>query len=445
MMRDAAVTAVLPLLASVLIMLTLWSVMFWLQWQLALLALATTPMLAVRTVSLTSRIRDVGRKQRKRQGQLADTAAQSIGAIKDVQALSMEDTFEDAFGAHNEQSQKEDVKAARLSASLGRLVDVLIAVASALVLGFGTFLVLRAQLSAGELLVFLTYLRRAFTPVRDFAKHTGRLAKATAAGERVLGLLEEESEIQDSPGAIEAPPFRGTVRFERVSFGYEAERPVLREMDFEVSPGQHVALVGPSGIGKTTLTDLLLRFYDPQQGRITIDGNDLRELTVASLRAQISVVLQNPVLFAASVRDNISYGALECSEEELQEAARMANATEFIEHLTQGYDTQLGERGANLSGGERQRIAIARALVRRAPILILDEPTTGLDEANRRAVLEALGRLACDRTTFVVSHDLQLSSQADVVLYIEEGRVLEQGSHVELLERGGRYAGLFHA
>lgn len=191
MMRDAAVTAVLPLLASVLIMLTLWSALFWLQWQLALLAIATTPILALGTVNLTGKIRDAGRKQRKRQGALAATAAQAIGAIKDVQALSMEGTFEDTFGAHNEQSQKEDVKAARLTASLGRLVDVLIAVASALVLGFGTFLVLRAQLSAGELLVFLTYLRRAFTPVRDFAKHTGRLAKATAAGERVLDLLEE--------------------------------------------------------------------------------------------------------------------------------------------------------------------------------------------------------------------------------------------------------------
>jgi ATP-binding cassette subfamily B protein len=443
LMRDAAVTAVLPLLASSLVLVALWSVMFFVQWQLALMALATAPLLAFRTLNLTTKIRIAARKQRKRQGALATTAAESIGAIKNVQALSLEGVFQDEFGTRAASSQAEDVKTARLTANLGRWVDVLIAVSTAVVMSFGAIFVLRGSLSAGELLVFLTYLRRAFNPVKDFAKHAGRLAKATAAGERVLDLLEIESEVKDTPGAIEAAPFRGAVRFEGIVFGYDPKQPVLRELEFDVQPGQRVALVGPSGIGKSTLIDLMLRFYDPQQGRITVDGKDLRDYTLASLRGQISVVLQEALLFAASVRENIAYGAEDCSEERLQEAIRLANASEFIEAMPQGLETVLGERGATLSGGQRQRIAIARALVGQAPILILDEPTTGLDENNRQSVLVALEHLAQGRTTFIVSHDLQLTSGADLILHIEEGRVHESGTHQELLERDGRYAEIY--
>jgi ATP-binding cassette subfamily B protein len=279
--------------------------------------------------------------------------------------------------------------------------------------------------------------------VQDFAKHTGRVAKAAVAGERVLDVLERTPEVRDLPGAVPAPPFQGAVRFENVSFAYEPGRPVLERIDFEVQPGQHIALVGPSGIGKSTLVSLLLRLYDPAQGRVLIDGRDIRDYTLASMRPQISVVLQDTLLFVASARENIAYGAPESTPEAVEAAARLANAHEFIQALPNGYDTVLGERGLTLSGGQRQRLAIARAAIRQAPILVLDEPATGLDGENERMVLDALRRLADGRTTFIISHDLHLAARADLIFYLERGRVFEHGSHAELIRAGGRYATLY--
>jgi ATP-binding cassette subfamily B protein len=328
-------------------------------------------------------------------------------------------------------------------AALERAVGFLTAVSTALVVWYGARLVLRQELTPGELLVFLTYLRNTFHPVQDFAKYTGRLAKASAAGERVIDLLEQTPAVRDLPGAVAAPAFRGAIRFESVSFAYEPDRRVLEEIEFAVDPGQHVALVGASGIGKSTLASLLLRLYDPGQGRVLIDGRDIRDYTLASLRAQISVVLQDTLLFAATVRDNIAYGAPTATAADVEAAARLANAHDFIQALPKGYDTVLGERGVTLSGGQRQRLAIARAAVRKAPILILDEPATGLDEENERAVLDALTRLAQERTTFFITHDLRIAAGADLVIYLERRRVLERGTHLDLLRAGGRYAALY--
>ncbi len=279
--------------------------------------------------------------------------------------------------------------------------------------------------------------------MQNFAKYTGRLAKAAASGERILDVLNQQPDVRDLPDAIPAPIFRGVVRFDRVHFGYESGQVLLQDINLNIQPGQQVAIVGTSGGGKSTLVSLLLRLYDPTSGRVMIDGRDIREYTLESLRPQISVVLQDSLLFAATIRENIAYGIAGVSDAEIEEAACLANAHDFIQGLPQGYDTLVGERGATLSGGQRQRIAIARAAIRQAPILILDEPTTGLDKGNEKVVIDALQRLSQNRTTFLITHDLYLATRADMILYMENGQVVEQGSHLELMLENGRYAALF--
>ena len=442
LLREVAVTALLPLVGHGLVLAGIVAVMLRLNAELALLALLSLPLFVLLTTRMSRRIHDASRKQRRREGTLAATAAEAIAAIKSVQALSLEPVFAGQFAHQNRRSLTEGVRASRLAASLERGVDLLTALGTAIVLWRGARLVLDGALTPGDLLVFLAYLRSAFRPLRDFAKYTGRLARAGAAGERVLDLLEREPEVRDLPGAREAPPFEGEVLFDRVAFAYEPGRPVLDRLCFRIEPGQVVALVGPSGAGKSTVANLLLRLYDPTDGRVDVDGHDVRAYTIASLRRQVSVVLQETLLFAGTVRENIAAGRPGATDQEIVAAAVLANADEFVRALPQGYDTVVGERGATLSGGQRQRIALARAAVRRAPILLLDEPTTGLDEENARAVGEALLRLGRRATTLLITHDLALAARADRVLHLEAGRVLEQGSHDELLRLDGRYATL---
>ncbi len=442
-LREVTVMAVLPLIAHSLTLVGMIFVMFWLNWELALIAVAVFPLFIFFTTRLTKRIRQVVRSQRQREGAMAATAAESIGAIKVVQALSLQNMLETTFSGHNRQSLKESAKAQKLAAGLERMVELLVGIATALVLWRGVQLVLAKAITPGDLLVFVNYLRIAFKPMRQLAKYTGQIAKATASGERILDVLDTVPEIRDSRGAIDAPPLLGGVRFENVTFAYEPTKRTLHNINFEVQPGQHVALVGPSGGGKSTLVSLLLRLYDPLEGRILVDGHDLRQYKVQSIRQQISVVLQDSILFAASVRDNIAYGCLGASDQTIEQAARLANAHDFIMALPEGYETILGERGATLSGGQRQRISIARAAIRQAAIAILDEPTTGLDNENEHAVNEALDRLTQKCTTFIVSHNLRAIEQADLILYIEDGQILEQGTHQELLHLGGNYSAMY--
>lgn len=443
-LREATVTAALPLLTNSLSVIGMLGVMFWMNWELALIAALVLPLFLLSATRMTRQIQGVARLQRRREGEMAATAAEAIGAIKVVQVLSLQTMLENTFSKQNKKSLQDGAKAQQLAAGLERTVEMLVAIATALVLWRGVQLVAQQTVTPGDLLVFVNYLKLAFKPMRQLAKYTSQISKATASGERIIDLLDTVPAVQDARGAIEAPPFQGAIQFDNVSFAYELGQWALRHLNLAIQPGQQVALVGPSGGGKSSLASLLLRLYDPAEGRILIDGHDLREYKVDSLRRQISVVLQDSVLFAVSVRDNIAYGSLGASAKDVEWAARLANAHDFIMALPQGYDTVLGERGATLSGGQRQRIAIARAAIRQSPIIILDEPTTGLDQQNEHEVNEALDRLTHGRTTFTISHNLRAVEAADLILYLEKGKIIEQGTHAELMKLGDRYANLYN-
>ena len=443
MLRDVVINAFLPLLGRLLVLVGMLGVMFWLHWQLTLLALTVAPFFWLATSRLGRRIRSAARRQRRQEGKMAAKTAESMTSIETVQALSLEENFAQSFQRYNEQSLKEGVKSRRSQASLVGMVDVLIAIATALVVWYGARLVLDNVLTPGDLLVFLTYLRRSFRPQRELARYTGRIAQASAAGERIIDVFESTSTVSDLPDAVPAPPFAGQITYEDVSFAYESGQYRLERIRFGVAPGQHVALVGPSGGGKSTLVNLLLRFYDPVQGRVMIDGHDIREYTLASLRNQISVVLQEGQLFSTSVRDNISQGRTEITLVEIMSAARLANADEFIQNLPFGYDTKLAERGKTLSVGQRQRLSIARAAIHKAPILVMDEPTSGLDEENRQIVIQAVKRLWHGRVALLTTHDLRLAANADLILFLDGGRILESGTYDELMRLNGRYAAMY--
>jgi ATP-binding cassette subfamily B protein len=443
LLRDVTATAMLPLVASTAVLLGMLLVMSYLSWQLTLLALLTLPLFWTTTLRIGRRIRESSRKQRQREGAMATTAAEAMSAIEVIKAMSLEERFASIFNRSNSASQKEDLKASRLSVKLGRTIDILLALSTALVLWFGGTLALQGQLTAGDVVVFLAYLKRSFKPAQEFAKYVARLAKAAAAGERVIEILNEHSSVEEPAATVAAPEFEGRIHFDRVSFAFDASQPVLDGLEFSAEPGELVAMVGPSGSGKSTVLGHILRFFDPIRGKITIDGTDLADVSVDSVRNQISCVMQEPLLFADTVFQNIACGATDATTAQVEEAAHLANAHDFICQMPAGYDTVLGERGGTLSRGQRQRIAVARATIRTAPILLLDEPTTGLDEENEQIVVDALLKLAHGRTTILVTHNLTLASHADQILFLDHGRLVESGNHDILMAKHGRYARWF--
>jgi ATP-binding cassette, subfamily B, bacterial len=323
------------------------------------------------------------------------------------------------------------------------LVDVIVAVGTCLVLWFGARLTLGGAITVGSMVLFIQYLSKMYKPMQELSKLTDTYSKAAVGYERIQEVLRTKNQVRDLPKARRAPRFKGKIDLEHVSFSYSPEHPVLKDINLSVQPGQVAALVGPTGVGKSTIISLVPRFYDPAQGVVKIDGIDIRQFKQQSLRQQISYVLQETVLFHGSIWQNIAYGKPEATGQEIRRAAELANATEFIEKMSEGFDTVVGERGMTLSGGQRQRIAIARALIRGTPILLLDEPTSGLDSASEQLVFEALDRLMEGKTTIVIAHRLSTIRRADRIFVMNEGKIVEEGKHEELLKRDGLYAELY--
>jgi ATP-binding cassette, subfamily B, bacterial len=441
-LKEVAVTAALPLFGNALTLVAMIGVVALLDWRLALVMLLVFPTFFWTSARLGSKINKVSRLQRLAEGSLASHATESLSNMRVVKSYSLEPVMHETFASSNKKSLKDGVKAKRLSAGLERKTDVLVGAATAVVLFAGAQRVVAGAMTPGDLVVFLTYLKAAFKPMRDVAKYIGRIAQAAASAERIVDVLEVVPAVADRPGARTAPRFVGDVEFRNVWLEYTPGKPVLRGVDLKIPAGQRVALLGPSGAGKSSLAMLLSRLCDPVAGQVCIDGIDLRDMTSDSLRRQTAVVLQESVLFATTVHENIRYGLPGASPGEIREAARLAGAHSFIERLPKGYQTVLGERGATLSGGERQRIAIARAAIRQAPIVILDEAMTGLDQQTEAEVHAALARLTHDCTTVVISHDLEAALTCERAVWIERGQITDDG-HPELVvsqQVGGLYA-----
>jgi ATP-binding cassette subfamily B protein len=360
-----------------------------------------------------------------------------------VKAFAREDYEQKRFERESRESVEKALEARNFKAKLPPLVEIIVAAGTCLVLWYGARLVVAGSLTSGELLVFLLYLGNMYKPMRELSKMTDTISKADVGWERIREVLENEKQVRDLPGAKPAPRFKGRIEFDHVRFAYNGNGPVLEDLSLQIEPGKMVALVGPTGAGKTTIVSLLPRFYETSSGQIRIDGTDIRRYRQKSLREQISFVLQETLLFRATVAQNIAYGKPQASHQEIVRAARLANADEFIDRMPDGYETMIGERGVTLSGGQRQRITIARAIIRDSPILILDEPSAGLDAESEKLVFDALENLMQGKTSIVIAHRLATVRRADLIFVIDQGRVVEQGTHEELLANSGLYSRLY--
>ncbi len=441
---------------SVLLLIGTLAFLLFHSWEIMVLAVLVVPVLSLVANYFYRRITATARLQRAREADLASAAHEMLTAVPVVKTFGRSDYEEQRFAEDSRKAMAAALDSAGLEARFSWIFHVFEALSISAVVWLGMWLVDRGALSVGTLVLFVILIQNMFKPTRKLIKQWAAIGKVRASVERVAEVLARSPSVHDMPGAVEAPAFRGEVEFRHVSFTYQPDpedaasatpadlqaRPALDDVSFRVRPGEVVALVGPSGAGKSTIAQLVPRLYDPQAGEVRIDGHDIRDFTLDSLRRQISLELQETILFRGSVAHNIGYGRDGATREEIVAAAVRANAHEFIARMPDGYDTELSERATNLSGGQRQRIAIARALVRDAPILILDEPTTGLDAESAHLVLQGLHELMKGRTTIIITHVPHLIQRADRIVVIREATVEQTGSHAELLRAGGLYASL---
>jgi subfamily B ATP-binding cassette protein MsbA len=428
------VSGLLSILVDTMTLLGMIIVMFWVNWQFTLIALAVVPPLFFIVNTYTRRVKKASREVRKKEGKMISVVSEVVSSIRVVKAFSREDYEVRRFEGESLEAVEAALAARSLKARLVPIVNIITAIGTCAVLWFGAQMAMSGQLAPGSLVVFVFYLGKMYKPMQDISKTIDAYSKAATGYDRIQEILRVDDEVHDKPGARKAARFKGQVDFENVSFCYKENEPVLRDVDLHVEPGTMVALVGPTGSGKTTIINLIARFYDPTSGTVKIDGKDIRDLTQASLRSQISFVLQDTVLFSGTIWDNIAYGCPDATHSQIVKAAEAANAMEFIDKLPEKFSTSVGERGVTLSGGQRQRIAIARAIVRNTPILILDEPTSGLDASSEQLVVEALDRLMKGKTSIVIAHRLTTIRSAKQIYVVDNGTIAESGTHDELLE-----------
>jgi ATP-binding cassette, subfamily B, bacterial len=442
----AGLVMTIPLLAeSVLTLVGMFWICLRMDWELALLALSVVPFLYYSVGYYATHIQQRLLRVRGLEAESLAVIHESLSMMRVIAAFGREDHEYRRFRQQTSAAVAERVNVTVRQTLFSLAVNMITAVGSAAVLGIGGYHVIQGRLTVGTMLVLIAYITAVYKPLETISYTIGALQDRFVNLRITFDLLDTEPDIQDSPHAVAIRKAKGHVTLENVNFSYSDRTDTLKEISFEAKAGQVIGIVGQTGAGKSTLVSLLPRFYAPQGGRILVDGIDVRDLTLKSLRAQISIVLQEPLLFSGTIADNIRYGRLDASREEIIAAAKAANAHDFVTRLPEGYDTMLGERGAHVSGGERQRISIARAFLKDAPILILDEPTSSVDSKTEATILEALSRLMAGRTTFMIAHRLSTLQNADWILVLSEGRLVEQGTQLELMRRGGLYRQLYDA
>jgi ABC-type multidrug transport system fused ATPase/permease subunit len=442
--QNFASSSTLGILVDMFTIVAMLIIMFWLNWDFTLIAVGVTPFMLLMVSRFKKAVKKATREVRKQQSNVVAVVQQGLESMRVVKAFGRQDLEQEELSEVSKATVEAALKARRVKALLSPIVAVTVSLCTAFVLWRSSSLILKGTMTAGALTVFLSYLTKFFKPVQDLATMTNTIAQTAVGVERVRAILEANDVIEERPNAREPQPLKGEIKFENVAFAYNKDAQVLTDVNFEIKAGQMVGVVGPTGGGKSTIVSMIPRFYDPSGGKVSIDGVDIRDYKIHSLRNQIAYVLQETVLFRGTVAENIAYGRGSATRDEIVEAAKLANADEFIAKMPHGYDTMVGDRGDTLSGGQRQRIGIARAVIRNNPILILDEPTAALDTESEQLVMEALQRLMKGRTVITIAHRLSTIRNSDKIVVLKGGVVAEQGTHDELIAKGGVYAELYH-
>jgi ABC-type multidrug transport system fused ATPase/permease subunit len=437
-----ASSSTLNILIDLLTIVCMVGLMFWLNWDFTLIAIAVTPFLLLFVSRFKKAVKKATHEVRKEQSQIVATVQQDLESMQVVQAFGRENAEEKLLYDVSQATVGAALKARSIKALLSPVVSITVAVCTAIVLWRGAALILAGSMTIGELTVYLAYLTRFFKPVKDLATTTNAIAQATVGTERIRVILDTDAVLPEKPNGLTPKTLTGEIEFRHVSFGYDTDHPILTDVNFKIEPGQFVGVVGPTGSGKSTLVSMIPRFYDPGSGGVHIDGNDVRDYNLKSLRDQIGYVLQDTILFRGTILDNIAFGRPAATREEIIAAAKLANAHDFISAMPLGYETVVGERGSTLSGGQRQRVGIARVMVRNSPILLMDEPTAALDSESEKLVIDALAKLMEGKTVIAIAHRLSTIRDADQIIVIKDGVVAENGTHGDLMTRNGIYAEL---